>query len=233
MLEDGLRVIDQYLYSRRVLVDGLRDGDEAYRQGSDYSDLLDLLSLKTATHCRYGYVAQERAVAKIVDGRLLIREQKRFMIPTTQPIPFPWDASFVICRHITFWSIRHLNRYLTSIRVPEWKIQTQHSDLERIVQCKYCWSEYRIDFKKFGKRGNAMYVTKWLDLGHGPLEYKCRSHLSNADCLPWRRVGFAAGSIYAALERRVPFDVDSDAVVSLKDRKELFKKSWLNWPDNL
>lgn len=73
-----------------------------YRQGLEYSDLLALISLKPATNFRLGYVAQETAVAKIVNGNLLVREQKRFMIPATQPIPSPWDASFAICPHIAF-----------------------------------------------------------------------------------------------------------------------------------
>jgi hypothetical protein len=123
------------------------------------------------TRFYHGYVAQETAVAKIVDGRLLIREQKGFMIPTAQPIPFPWDASFVTCPHTSFFTIGDLNRYLTSIRLPDWKMQTEHSGRERIVHYIYCWSEYRIDFKKFGKRSNAMYISKWLDIVQGLLEY--------------------------------------------------------------
>ena len=95
-----------------------------YRQGSDYSDLLDLLSLKTyTTRYRRGYVEQRRAAAKVINGSLIVREQKVFMIPATQPIPFPWDASFIICRHILFWTIKDLNRYLRHIGVSDWKIQ--------------------------------------------------------------------------------------------------------------
>jgi hypothetical protein len=202
-----------------------------YRQGSDYSDLLDLLSLKTyTTHYRRGYVEQRRAAAKVINGSLIVREQKVFMIPATQPIPFPWDASFIICRHILFWTIKDLNRYLRHIGVSDWKIQKGY--LERVMRCRYCRSEYQIDFKHFGKRGNAMYVTKWLDLGQGPLDNNCRSTL-NADDIPRRTIHFDSGSIRAAFEGRWQFDFDSDAVINSKDRKELFKKSWYSWPDHL
>jgi len=125
-----------------------------YRQGSEYSDLLDLLSLETTTHSRIGYVEQRTAAAKLIDGSLIVREQKIFMIPATQPIPFPWDASFVICPHITFFTIEDLNRYLRDIRVSDWKIQKGYLNRERIMRCRYCRSEYQIDFKQFGRRGN-------------------------------------------------------------------------------
>jgi hypothetical protein len=130
-----------------------------YRQGSEYSDLLDLLSLKTITQSRIGYVEQRTAAAKLIDGGLIVREQKIFMIPAIQPIPFPWDASFVICRHITFFTIKDLNRYLRDIRVSDWKIQKGYLNGERVVRCRYCHgegSEYQIDFKQFGRHGNAM-----------------------------------------------------------------------------
>jgi hypothetical protein len=204
-----------------------------YRQGSEYSDLLDLLSLKTTTHFRHGYVEQRTAAAKLIDGSLVVREQKIFMIPATQPIPFPWDASFVICPHISFFIIEDLNRYLRDIRVSDWKIQKGYLNGERVVRCRYCRSEYQIDFKQFGRRGNAMYVTKWLDLGQGPLGYNCRSHRNIADGLPWRQIEFHSGSICATFEGRVQFDFDSDAVINSKDRKELFKKSLFSWPGHL
>ena len=77
-----------------------------------------------------------------------------------------------------------------------------------------------------------MYVTKWLDLGQGPLDNNCRSTL-NADDIPRRTIQFDSGSIRAAFEGRWQFDFDSDAVINSKDRKELFKKSWYSWPDHL
>jgi hypothetical protein len=203
-----------------------------YRQGSEYSDLLDLLSLKPTTRSRIGYVEQRTAAAKLIDGSLIVREQKIFKILATQPVPFPWDASFVICPHISFFTIEHLNRYLRDIRVSDWKIHKGHLNRERIVRCRYCRSEYQIEFKQFGRRGNAMYVTKWLDLGQGPLEYNCRSHLHNAGGLPERQIEFDSGYICAAFEGRGQFDFDTDADINSKDRKELFKKSLFSWPES-
>ncbi len=77
-----------------------------------------------------------------------------------------------------------------------------------------------------------MYVTKWLDLGQGPLGNNCRSHLQNTGGLPWRQIDFDSGSICAAFEGREQFDFDSDAVLNSTDRRKLFKKSLSSWPDN-
>ena len=200
-----------------------------YRQGSEYSDLLDLLSLKTITYSRSGYVEQRTAAAKLIDGSLIVREQKTFMIPATQPIPFPWDANFAICPHISFFTIEHLNRYLRGIRVSDWKIQKGYLNGERVMRCRYCRSEYQIDFKQFGRHGNAMYVTKWLDLGQGPLEYNGRNHRN----VPERQIEFDSGSICDAFEGRGQLDFDSDAVLNSKDRKKLFRKSSFSWPGHL
>lgn len=47
-----------------------------------------------------------------------------------------------------------------------------------VMQCRCCRSEFQIDFKQFDGYGSAMYLNKWLDLGQGPLEYDCQSHLA-------------------------------------------------------
>lgn len=78
-----------------------------------------------------------------------------------------------------------------------------------------------------------MYVTKWLDLGEGPLQDKCRSHMSNSNGSWRRQIHFDSGSICVTFKENKPFHLDSDAVISWKDRKELFRKSWDSWPDNM
>lgn len=161
-----------------------------YRTGLEYSDLLDLLSLKTLTHFRIRHVEQ-----RIAAGR--------------ESIPFPRDASFGICCHIWFRAIEDLNRYLRDIQVSDWKIQTGCSNEERVVRCRYCRSEYQIDFKQFGRRGNAMYVTKWLDLDRDRLSVIYRS---------MERIEFDPGSIRAAFEGKGQSDFDSDAVTNSKDK---------------
>ena len=70
-----------------------------------------------------------------------------------------------------------------------------------------------------------MFVTKWLDLGKASMGFRYESHVDDIVALPWWEVTFDAGSICAAFQGTEEFDVDSDAVISLKDTKELFKGS--------
>ena len=192
-----------------------------YRQGSDYSNLLGLLSLKSITRSISEYVEQRTAAAKLINGSLLVREQKMFMIPAMQPIPIPWNA--VICRHIKYLNSEDLTYFLRDM---DSKTQTGHLSKERVMGCRYCRSEYQIDVKQYGERGNAMYVTKWLDLGQGPLGHNFRSHLHNDGGLPWREIDSDLGSIRAAFEGGAHFDFDSDAFMKPKDREEVPKLSW-------
>jgi hypothetical protein len=70
-------------------------------QDIDYSKILHLLSRKTCTSRRLGYVEQYSWGARIVGGSLLTREQTIFMLPA-QPnrIPLNWDKGIEICCHI-------------------------------------------------------------------------------------------------------------------------------------
>jgi hypothetical protein len=95
--------------------------------------------------------------------------------------------------------------------IARWRESRGYQNGNRLIKCKYCFTEFRIDFKEFGKRGTAIYVTKWQDLGHdlSPLDPKWRSHISE-DRLR-KRVKFDLGSICSALEGKehVEFEFDS------------------------
>jgi hypothetical protein len=176
-----------------------------YRQGLDYSRLLKLLSHQTQTYSKRGYVEHYTASSKIVAGSLFIRQQKRFT--TTQRITTLRDISFVICPHTRFSSLKVRNEYRDITNRTYWK--ESHG---RLIKCKYCLTEFQIDFKEFRKQGNAIYFTKWQDLGQGvsPLDYKWQSHVGESDRL-WKRVKFDRGSIYTAFEGKehVEFEFNS------------------------
>jgi hypothetical protein len=59
---------------------------KAYRQGFDCSKLLSLLSYGTKARFRSGYDEQYKVLAQVVDCSLLIREQRVFLTPPTQPV---------------------------------------------------------------------------------------------------------------------------------------------------
>lgn len=155
------------------------------------------------------------------------------MISATQPVPFLSATYFYVCRHVSFFNIKDLNRYFRAIRISDWKVRRDSFNEERVMRCRYCRSDFHIDFKQFGRRGNALYVTKWFDLGQGPLERSYRSHLGNGNSPPWREIKFDIGSIRAAFEGTDQFDFDSDAVISSGSKKVMFVMSWVNWLDNI
>lgn len=206
-----------------------------HRQGLDCSKLLSLLSYKTETHFQDGYVEQCTALTQIVAGSLFIREQRIFMIPPTQPIPIPWDLHFVICPHFPFISIRTFDRYGDIIQTAHWDEPKDNQNGEGIIQCKYCLTEFRIDFKSFGGHGNAMFVTRWQDLGDGrsPLDHKWQSHVGGHKRGDWLPVEFDRGSICAAFEQKEHFKFEFDSLLTLQNKKELFKKSPYQWPENM
>lgn len=208
-----------------------------HRQGHDCSKFLNLLSLKTKTNFRYGYVEQHTALAQIVAGSLLLREQRIYMIPPTQPIPIPWDLQFFVCPHFTCLSRGRFDQYgnINQYEIAPWDKPNNHQNSGGIIQCKYCLTEFRIDFKNFGGCGNAMFLTRWKDLGEGrsPLDHKWQSHVMGCEGPHWLPVEFDQGSIYAAFERKEHFKFEFDSHLTLQNKKELFKKSPYRWPKNI
>jgi hypothetical protein len=95
--------------------------------------------------------------------------------------------------------------------IMRWRESRDYQNGNGLIKCKYCFTEFRFDFKEFGKRGNAIYVTKWQDLGHG------LSHLDpkwQSQILEYRfrkPVKFDLGSICSAFEGKenVEFKLDS------------------------
>jgi hypothetical protein len=202
-------------------------------QGLDCSKLLNLLSYKTKTHFRRGYVVQCTALAQIVDSSLIIREQRIFMMPPTQPIP--WEPDFIICPHFPFILVEGFKQYWDIIQIAYWDESKDYQKEEGIIQCKYCMTEFRVDFKSFGEHGNAVFVTRWLDLGEGrsPMDHKWQSHVGwpkRGDSLP---VEFGRGSICSAFEQKEHFRFEFDSLLTPQNKKELFRKSPSWWPESV
>jgi hypothetical protein len=178
-----------------------------YRQGLDPSRLLKLMSRESKKH-RYDNVVEKRtAFSKIVAGSMFIREQRIFMMPPTHPVMIP-KYTIVRCEHMGIYESLPASdvSFLT-----KWIESRNYQDGSRLSRCKYCFTEFRIDFKELGRRGNALYVTKWQDLGQGvsPLDPKWQSHILERQ--PYKRVKWKLGSIFSAFEGKehVEFEFDS------------------------
>jgi hypothetical protein len=155
-----------------------------YHQGQDCSKLLKLLSCEPDP--QHYHARQYTGTPRIVDGRMLWRDQQVDMTRAKREV---WiearqGAKLHICPHLIFGS---MESWL------EFKDTSQ--DLQR---CKYCYTEFRIDFNTFENR-SARFITKWKDFGEGHSvdDRKWRSHLST---IP-DEVNFKPGSIFEAFQQ--------------------------------
>jgi hypothetical protein len=80
-----------------------------------------------------------------------------------------------------------------------------------------------------------MFVTKWQDLGEGrsPLDHKWESHIAAPEYPERLPVEFVRGSICAKFEQKEHFRFEFDGLLTLQDKKELFRKSPYEWPEHL
>lgn len=200
---------------------------KTHRQGKDADALLHLMSYKKMNNYLLGFVELYTAEARIRHGSLLMRDQKVFMVPTSQKTPLPWYGSFGICRHIPLMGMPHL--YWWGIRVPQAHEINEYENNQGIIYCQHCHTEFRIDFKSYGKIGNAVFVTRWMDLGQGreANDFKRRIRLNGTE--QWKKVTYQRGSICAAFEQNAKFTFDS--LLTEQDKEDLCRKPYWTWPD--
>lgn len=206
---------------------------KAHRQGYSTVESLKQLGYERKNVDHEGYVEQRSARAKIHDGKLLLREQRVFMIPISQKTPLPWHGGIIICAHIQFITMMGLPRQ--GIRIPVSGEVHNHRNTEGIIYCAYCFTEFQVDFKSYGNAGNAMFLTRWMDIGEGidPDDFKWKSRF-------WNSVGrlssgphFRRGSICAAFEQMPASEFKFDSVLSRQDEAELMIRSPFPWPDDI
>jgi hypothetical protein len=151
---------------------------KSHREGHDTTEILGLLLYRAEIGFQRGFVEQRAAAARIQDGSLLMREQRVFIVPCSQKIPLPWKGGIDICPHIQFATMLSLHMFGIQIPLAD-EIIGKYENRQRTIYCEYCYTEFRVDFKSFGKDGNAMFVTRWMDIGDGQdiLDNKWRSRL--------------------------------------------------------
>ena len=199
---------------------------KARRQGNDPADLLSLLSHKEMSYL-WGFAKLCTTEARIFDGSLLVREQKVYMIPTTQPTPIPWYGAVGICRHVAIMEMSDLEWW--GIRVPRGEEIHGFTNREGLISCKYCRTEFRVDFRSYGKVGNAMFVTRWMDYGEGGDEDDYRRRVRYGRGEYDEVVEYQRGSICAGFEKTLDFRFDE--TLTLEDVEKLCRKSPWPWPE--
>ncbi|KAH7360436.1 hypothetical protein BKA65DRAFT_493125 [Rhexocercosporidium sp. MPI-PUGE-AT-0058] len=205
---------------------------KAYRQSRETTQLLRLLSCETKKLLDWGFVEQRTAEARIQDGSLLLREQRVFMVPSSEAIPLPWCGGINICPHIRFVTMRTLHVY--GIQIPCASQIENFENRQGLICCNHCYTEFRVDFKSYGKAGNAMFLTRWMDLGEGRNfnDHKFRSRLSGIGETSWAKVAFPRGSICASFEQKPEAAFKFDSLLSHQDEKDMCTEiiSW-PWPE--
>lgn len=203
---------------------------KTHRQGKDTTALLRLLSYRDTNRYLEGFVELYTAEARIRGGSLLVRDQKVFMVPTSQKIPLPWYSSFSFCRHIPLIGMADL--YWWGIRVPKAHEIDEYENEQGIIYCPHCRTEFRIDFKSYGKAGNALFVTRWIDFGQGQGRGAddIKRIIRRNGFERRRKVTHKRGSICVAFEKNAEFKFDS--LLTKQDEKDLREKPYWTWPDH-
>jgi hypothetical protein len=220
---------------------------KAYRLGQDTSKFLALLSYHMKSPIDWSqkldiaYINQERvsSIAKIHEGSMLIRQQRIFVMPSTQELPLPWTNHWhiFICDHIRFHSMSSM--YKHGIDIPDSTTIKGWKNTQGVISCTACWMEFRIDFKSYGEDGNAMFVTRWLDLGEGSdpwndKKWSSIDAMSTGDGWLEPPVGeefYPRGSICEDFEGGKWEDFVFDAALSGEDEEALRKVEKREWPD--
>ncbi|KAH7411279.1 hypothetical protein BKA64DRAFT_704382 [Cadophora sp. MPI-SDFR-AT-0126] len=189
--------IDRYFHKEFSIV-VFEMAMKQYRLGLNTSRLLRLLSSEARTYQKVGYVEQHNALARVVDSRLLMRDQRTCFMPADHQESLPQNAKFVICPHFTLSTssletLKRLPDKFDRSDPPETQACPSGTDL---IPCRYCHTEFRVSFRSFGDSGTGVSIMTWKDLGGSLLDDKWRSHIgSEVDMIPFDR-----GSLCTAFE---------------------------------
>lgn len=197
-----------------------------YRQGLNHSELLNLLSCKE-TYYRDGYVKHHTALARIVHGFMIVREQNIVMVLLAKLSLIQGIQRVTICPHISLiW-----NQNSQGLHGIVERFKTFRRDLPRIDQnwqgmvrqCPHCLTDFSLEFEQFEEKVEAVFVTKWQDLGQGrsPMDYKWQSHVAYSAERLWLSLEIDRGSVCAMFERKEHVRFESTSLWTQQDKKEL------------
>jgi hypothetical protein len=168
-----------------------------YSQDRDYSELLKSLSSDTKE-----YRTQHITQTKVVAGSMLLRFQQITIIPDSQALAVPIDFSITICPHMSYTSMKRKANMARFVWFP-----MEHSKnpeyWNRLVQCQYCTTEFKVTFRTLRGQGKAIIVTIWKDIGEArtPVDPKLeRQTQDSVDALVNDPIHFEPGSICKGFE---------------------------------
>lgn len=123
--------------------------------------------------------------ARIRNRKVLVRAQDWFLLPASHIGPLSDLAIIGICSHLWHREEGGLLTLMIDCKLSHWRSKSPCSACDGLRQCHYCYTEFQLDVKDFGKRGVALVITTWLDLGEcrTPLDPKWGLRICHRPCL--------------------------------------------------
>lgn len=102
------------------------------------------------------------------------------------PIPFVVDSD--ICPHNRRVRMKSFEWSKSIFKIPHWSEEDKYPRLlcQAARGCPSCLTEVRLDLKRSGNKGSAIFVTSWKDLGTGH-SIRDPKYLSNVYSNPYMR----------------------------------------------
>jgi hypothetical protein len=147
------------------------------------------------------------------------------MVPLAKRSLIQGIQRVTVCPHISLiW-----NLYSQGLHGIVERFESFRRDIPRIDrnwqgmvrQCPHCLTDFSLEFEQFEEKVEAVFVTKWQDLGQGrsPMDYKWQSHVACRAERIWLPVD--RGSVCAMFERKERFRFDSTSLWTQQDKKGL------------
>ncbi|KAB8296804.1 hypothetical protein EYC80_002221 [Monilinia laxa] len=169
----GYHLLSQSQY--RVYFPHVQLAMRQYRSGIDIGFPLAVfqnLEMKyNRTHQKFTLLSID---AQIIQNDLLLRSQTWVLIPWSQRDGYLDQLvdglHQDICIHTSSGLLgKHLTTNLVKSRLAQ--LEAHEEIHPQTLQCPECWMEHELDIADFGKRGFAILITKWVNLGSG-LDFK-------------------------------------------------------------
>jgi len=141
-----------------------------YRQGKNCDKVLELLAYQSGPVIDGAQVKQDIATPRIVGGRLLMRLQTIYVVPSEGfRRTYLLKKNMVYCPHGHNYTPENkivTKRLCQRFLAFEWVLVGYQEDVAS-WRCNYCPTEYRFSIAKFEGKRVVLIITKWLDLGTG------------------------------------------------------------------
>jgi hypothetical protein len=203
-----------------------------YRQKHDYTEILELMSPKGYISCLAGYPRLSETKCITVEGSLMQRLQNVLVSPD----PSKWcnsginDPQLKICPHLKAKQSRiglrivelnpadpqtHHNRLMSWRFIKSFVLSSANCGVQ---SCRFCKTDYRIDFKDYPRGGQAVFFTWWKDLGAWSDGENYLRHIKGDGSFP-ARSSPRSGEVATKFEGDAEYAFDS--LMTAENEKEL------------